>query len=146
MWVIVRALFVFEAALNVVASTVCVVFPLHFLGAFSDVSLPTLAPVVIDVVRWYGISLFVLSAILVALFSNSDAFSFCTHFATRVLCPALIALAIGDVAQCVVLWRLSCQMPWTLASLGTFVISLVLLCCRVVWLVSHHRASSCKSS
>ena len=127
------ALFVlyFEAVSNVATGVVFIAAPAFFAGAFLG-DAPT--PTGVELGRWYGITLFILSAMQLAVLQGRDR---------RTMRWVLLAMLAGDVVQIGVAFHLLRLAPASLLLVTTTIVSSVIYAlARVVWLLSAGRASS----
>ncbi len=117
-----RPLFYFEVILNVVSIILCWFMPSYFVEQLLPVEV---SPMTLELVRWYGLLLAVLTGILaLALFAK--------HF--EVLRIVFIVYAIGDIIQVLLTLKMAMTLNigWTFGLLFTIGISLVLCLGRVL--------------
>jgi hypothetical protein len=119
-----RAIFIFEAILiNGGVGLLCFIAPATFLVNFS----PDLAPApALEIVRWYGVLLGVLSVMVLRALPAND---------NRVLKPAIEALLFGDLAHMLASYLYFQVSPiWSMPFIFMLGMSSFLAGVRIYWL------------
>lgn len=116
-----KVVFYLEAVINLVMVILCIFFPLFFIGQFTTITLQIPG---IEIIRWYGILLLVITLILLgALITNIYEF-------IRIV---LISYLIGDFAQIGATIYFALKIAtWNLAIIFTIVITVILIVFRIL--------------
>jgi hypothetical protein len=116
--------FYFECFLNATIVIICLFFPRFFLQSFA-VNNPSVY--LIEIIRWYAILLFVITAILFGMLINQE------QKGTEIV---LTAYLMGDVGQIIATILFSVNTNnWSFAAIFTIAITVVLIAFRVIVLV-----------
>ncbi|MBI1816460.1 MAG: hypothetical protein HYR72_15890 [Deltaproteobacteria bacterium] len=127
------ALFVLylEALSNIAAGVVFMAAPALFAGHFLG---HVLTPSSVEMGRWYGVTLFIMSAMQLAVLQGRDQ---------RTMRWVLLAMLSGDILQTGVAFHSLRLAPATmLTATVAIVLSVIYALARVVWLHSAGRVSS----
>lgn len=124
-----RGVFLFEAiAINAGVGILCFFLPAAFVAQFSAVAIP---PVSLEVVRWYGVLLWVLAFAMLRVWPMRD---------DRVMQPVVEALLFGDLAHLAASWLFFRAIPvWNFPFIFMIGMATFLACVRIYWLVRHPR-------
>lgn len=116
-----KFVFYFEALINCASLIMCIFFPVYFLGQFSPEAVVTVG---IEIVRWYGILLFVLTFILVGVLLKGNL------EAVKIV---LLGYLIGDFAQIGASIYLALILnSWSFAIIFAIVVTVVLIVFRII--------------
>ena len=127
------ALFIlyFEAITNIAAGVVFMAVPAFFAGPFLG---QAFTPSSVEMGRWYGVTLFIMSAMQLAVLQGRDR---------RTMRWVLLAMLSGDILQIGVAFHSLRLAPATvLTATAAIVLSVIYALARVVWLRSADRVSS----
>ena len=123
-----KYIFYTEFAINIPSFILCLFFPVLFTVQLTGMEGSLLSS---DLVRWYGVVLFVLTFILGKALYEMDI---------RTLKTILSGYAIGDIMQIVVTWKLASHIGgWNFSLVFTAVLSLILFTARIAALQDERR-------
>ncbi|MBD3190383.1 MAG: hypothetical protein GF308_07050 [Candidatus Heimdallarchaeota archaeon] len=116
-----KVVFYLEAVINLVVVILCIFFPSFFIGQFTTITLQIPG---IEIIRWYGILLLVITLILLgALITKKYEF-------IRIV---LISYLIGDIAQIGATIYFALKIAtWNFAIIFTMVITVILIVFRIL--------------
>ncbi|MHA1126071.1 MAG: hypothetical protein ACTSO7_11230 [Candidatus Heimdallarchaeota archaeon] len=116
-----KFIFYLEALVNSATLIMCIFFPVYFLGQFSSDTVPIVG---VEIVRWYGILLFVITFILVGVLIKENL------EAVKIV---LLGYLIGDFAQIGVTLYLALTLKsWSFAVIFAIVITVLLIVFRIL--------------
>jgi len=117
----IKFVFYFEALINCASLIMCIFFPIYFLGQFSADAVATVG---VEIVRWYGILLFVITFILVGVLIKGNL------EAVKIV---LLGYLIGDFAQIGATLYLALTLnSWSFAVIFAIAITVVLIIFRII--------------
>lgn len=124
-----RYVLVFEAvALNFGTGLLCLAAPAMFVAQFSTDSLP---PVPLELTRWYGVLLWVLTFVVLRILPYND---------NRMLSPAVEALLFGDLVHLVAIYLFYQARPeWNFSFILMLFFTLTLAILRSVWVYRYYK-------
>lgn len=116
-----KFVFYFEALINTASLIMCIFFPIYFLGQFSSDAVATVG---VEIVRWYGILLFVITFILVGVLIKENI------EAVKIV---LLGYLIGDFAQIGASIYLAIILnTWSFAVIFAITVTVVLIIFRII--------------
>lgn len=119
-----KYIFYFEGIINIATMILCIFFPRFFLNQFVENTNELLA---LEITRWYGILLFVITFILIGslILGNNELVKI-----------VLLGYLIGDFAQIAATIYLAVIINnWSFAILFTLIITLILIIFRIIVLI-----------
>jgi len=123
-----KYIFYSEFIINIPSFIMCLFLPVLFTTQLTGMEGDMLSN---DLVRWYGVILFVLTFILGKALYDKDLGTLRTIF---------YGYAIGDIMQLVVTWKLASHIGgWNFSLIFTAVLSLILFSARVAVLKDENR-------
>ncbi len=124
----IRYVLTFEAiVLNAGTGLVCLAAPAFFVGQFTDQTVP---PVPLELIRWYGVLLWVLTFFVLRILPARD---------NRLLAPAVEALLFGDLVHLVAIYLFYQALPeWSFSFIIMLFFTCTLAILRSVWVYRYH--------
>ncbi|GAB4491000.1 MAG: hypothetical protein Fur0016_12660 [Anaerolineales bacterium] len=124
-----RYVLVFEAVvLNFGTGLLCLVAPAMFVAQFATETLPA---VPLELIRWYGVLLWVLTFFVLRILPAND---------NRLLSPAVEALLFGDLVHLVAIFLFYQARPeWNFSFVIMLFFTLTLAVLRSVWVYRYYR-------
>jgi hypothetical protein len=124
-----RYVLIFEAiVLNFGTGLLCLAAPASFVAQFSTESLP---PVPLELIRWYGVLLWVLTYFVLRILPFND---------TKMLFPAVEALLFGDLVHLVAIYLFYQARPvWNFSFIIMLFFTVTLAMLRSVWVYKYHK-------
>lgn len=125
----IRYVLTFEAiVLNAGTGLLCLASPAFFVGQFTDQTVP---PVPLELIRWYGVLLWVLTFFVLRILPARD---------NRLLAPAVEALLFGDLVHFVAIYLFYQALPeWSFSFIIMLFFTCTLASLRSVWVYRYHR-------
>ncbi len=126
---LIRYVLTFEAvALNFGTGLLCLAAPAMFVAQFSTDALP---PVPLELIRWYGVLLWVLTFAVLRILPFKD---------NRMLFPVVEALLFGDLVHLVATYLFYQTRPvWNFSFIIMLFFTLSLAILRSVWVYRYHK-------
>lgn len=124
-----RYVLIFEAvALNFGTGLLCLAAPAAFVAQFATETLP---PVPLELIRWYGVLLWVLTFFVLRILPSND---------NRLLAPAVEALLFGDFVHLAAIYLYFQARPeWSVSFVLMLFFTATLAVLRSVWVWRYYR-------
>jgi hypothetical protein len=116
-----KIVFYIEAAINFVTVFLCLFFPAFFISQLTDTSI---GPVAVELARWYGVLLFVITFIMLGILIIESSKSFFI---------VMLGYLLGDFAQIAVAIYFAVTISgWSVGILVTLILTLILVIFRFI--------------
>ncbi len=125
----IRYVLVFEAVmLNFGTGLLCLAAPAMFVAQFATETLP---PVPLELIRWYGVLLWVLTFVVLRILPYND---------NRMLSPAVEALLFGDLVHLAAIYLFYLARPvWNFSFIIMLFFTVTLAILRSAWVYRYYR-------